>query len=284
MSDRDDAEVIRDVGALGDTSADPDRRETAAEQIFQDGTLVLIGCGAAKRDPEDPTDVNLAEVGPDEKLAPNWSDEKGPAWRAEDLYTSTYFGVKRELAETVTQWDGDPDTTPWAILSAEHDLLWPWEVVKPYDKTIGDLGDDPTVEEDRVHNALGLRRPDGQEIVSEMDQWATMVAYGLSRWLSMHREKKAMPYTSEASTLLVLAGQDYIEPLRERGVFEFGASRMMGDVNDAYELPVDVRSLFEEIDAGGIGEQMGWMSEAIEALGGPADRSEQATLAGGEQA
>jgi len=266
------------------TDVEDDQQQTAAEQIYQSGTLVLVGCGKSKRDPGDPTDVHLAEVDPGVNLGPSWSDETGPAWRAEDLYTSTYFSTKRELAETVTQWDGDPDTTPWAILSAEYDLLWPWEVVTPYDTTIDDLGDDPTIEDHLVGNSVGRRRPDGREIVTEMDQWASMVAYGLSRWLSMHREKGGTPWTSEASTLLVLAGQDYIEPLRERGVFEYGISRMAGNVNDVHELPVNVRFLFEEIDAGGIGEQMGWMSEAIDALGGPADHSEQGTLSGGEQA
>jgi len=265
------------------TGVEDDQQQTAAEQVYQSGTLVLVGCGKAKRDPEDPTDIHLAEVGPDEKLGPNWTDETGPAWRAEDLYTSTYFGTKWEFGETVTQWDGS-DPTPLAILSAEHDVLWPWEVVTPYDTTIDDLGDDPTNEDHHVPNGLGQRRPDGQEIVTEMDQWATLVAYGLSRWLAMHRGEKAAPYTSQATTLLVLAGKKYVEPLRERGVFRYGISRMAGDVNDIHELPVDVQFLFEEIDAGGIGEQMGWMSEAIEALGGAAELSEQATLAGGDLA
>lgn len=280
----DDAGAVSDVRAIGDTTASPEHRRTAAEQIYQSGTLVLVGCGKAKRDPDDPTDVHLAEVGPGEKFGPFWSEETGPAWLAEDLYNSTYFKTKREFAETVTQWDGDPDTTPWAILSAEHGVLWPWEVITPYDTTIEDLGDDPTNEDHRIKNAMGRRRPDGEEIVTEMDQWATSVAYGLSRWLVMHREEEGAPYTSEVSTLLVLAGQRYLEPLRERGVFEYGISRMAGDINEIYELPVDVRFLFEEIDASGIGEQMGWMSEAIEALGEPPQQSEQATLTGGEQA
>jgi len=277
-----DGDVLASIAT--DVGVEDDQQQTAAEQVFQDGTLVLVGCGKAKRDPDDPADVHLAEVGPDETLGPNWKDETGPAWKAKDLYSANYFGVKRELAETLTQWDGDTESTPWAILSAEHGIVHPWEVLTPYDTTIEDLGGDPTNEDHHVHNGLNRRRPDGQEIVTEMDQWATSVAYGLSRWLSMFKEDAAPLWTGvDASSLLVLAGQDYIEPLRKRGVFEYGISRMAGDVNDIYELPVDVRFLFEEIEAGGIGEQMAWMSEAIEALGGTADRSEQATLTGGEQ-
>lgn len=262
------------------TGPDQDQRETAAQQVWQDGTLVLIGCGKSKRDPEDPTDIHLAEVGPDEQLGPNWKNETGPAWRAENLYDSTYFGAKRELAEAVTRWDGDSDSTPWAILSAEHGILWPWKVVKPYDTTIDDLGGDPENPEHQVSNSLLRRRPDGQEMVTELDQWAASVAYGLSRWLAMHREEKALPYTSNATTLLVLAGQSYIDPLRERGVFKYGISRMAGDVNKMHELPVHVRFLFEEIEADGIGEQMGWMSEAIGALGEAEKQTQQVTLEG----
>jgi len=70
-------------------------------------TLVIVGCGAAKR------------------------DEPAPA---HDLYTSTYFAKKREYAEAV----GDE----WAILSAEHGLVEPSEELNPYETSIDDLGDD----------------------------------------------------------------------------------------------------------------------------------------------
>lgn len=113
---------------------------------------------------------------------------------------------------------------------------------------------------------IARRRPDGQEIVTEMDRWTAAVAYGLMKWVAEHRPRQGKPWENNANTLLVLAGQDYIEPLRERGDFEYGISRMAGDPNEGYKQPLRVRYLFEEIDASGIGEQMGWLSDVIERL------------------
>jgi hypothetical protein len=69
-------------------------------------TLVIVGCGAAKRDHE-------AE--------------------AQDLYTSTYFAKKRAYAETI----GDD----WQVLSAEYGLVPHDFVIKPYETHIDDLDD-----------------------------------------------------------------------------------------------------------------------------------------------
>lgn len=49
-------------------------------------------------------------------------------------------------------------------------------------------------------------------------------------------------------------------------MFEYGISRMTGDPNEGYKFPLEPRYLFEEIPAGGNGDQMGWMSGAIEKL------------------
>lgn len=65
-------------------------------------TLVLVGCGSSKR----------------EKPCP-----------ASEMYTSGYFGLKREWAEQ----HGDE----WRVLSAKHGLLEPSEVISPYDLTPG---------------------------------------------------------------------------------------------------------------------------------------------------
>jgi len=269
-------EQQRTAGPTLDLGLDDDTEERP--EIYPDRTLVLVGCGKAKRDPEDPVDLHEATVAPDEQIGQAWQGETGPAWDAQDLYTSTYFAAKRELAETLTRWDGDPDTTPWSILSAEHDILHPWETVKPYDTTIDDLGDDPTNPNHRV-DASGRRRPDGQEIVTEMDNWATNVAYGLARWMAMFNETgKDAPFTTNATQLLVLAGQSYIEPLRERGVFDYGISRMAGNVNDIHEFPTHVRYLFEEIDAEGIGEQMAWMSDQVDRFEHEREPTDQATV------
>lgn len=80
---------------------DPDPTIADLNDIYLDGTLVLVGFGKAKRDPSDPTNLHLATVPPGESIRRH-SRETGPAWRAEDLYTSAYFQAKREFAETVT--------------------------------------------------------------------------------------------------------------------------------------------------------------------------------------
>lgn len=117
------------------------------------------------------------------------------------------------------------------------------------------------------------------------DAWAVDVAASLCRWVASFRDQHAKPWENDAQELIVLAGQDYIEPLRERGVFEYGISRMSGDPNEGYTFPLEPRYLFEEIPAGGNGDQMGWMSSAIEELEplvtGEPD-TEQVALDGGE--
>ena len=69
-------------------------------------TVVLVGCGAAKRD---------------------------RYCAAKDLYTSTYFEKKRAYAEAV----GDS----WFILSAKHKLFDPDRWLAPYDMTMDDVAD-----------------------------------------------------------------------------------------------------------------------------------------------
>lgn len=57
-------------------------------------------------------------------------DEKAPA---ADLYDeSNYFRCQRAYARTADKW---------AIQSAEHQLLWPHEMVYPYDTTPADIDD-----------------------------------------------------------------------------------------------------------------------------------------------
>jgi hypothetical protein len=69
-------------------------------------TVVLVGCGNAKRD---------------------------RYCAAKDLYTSTYFQKKRAYAEEY----GDQ----WFILSAKHKLFDPDRWLAPYDKSMADLAD-----------------------------------------------------------------------------------------------------------------------------------------------
>jgi hypothetical protein len=223
-----------------------------------------VGCGKAKRDPEDPTDLHVASVGPDEELRPN--GPTGPAWPARDLYTSPYFGVKREFAEAVTRGTREYDADGWAVLSAEHGVVPASRDLRPYDTRIDNLGDDPSNPDHRVENAFGRRRPDGEQIDTELDAWTARVATTLCRWVAGFRDRRAKPWKNDANTLLVLAGQDYLDPLKRTGVFENGIARMTGDPNEGFGFPLDTRFLFENIDAGGMGEQMAWLSDAVDRM------------------
>jgi len=281
-----DAPDISHTDIYGLTLGDADPTIASLEDIYLDGTLVLIGCGAQKRDPSEPQDLHAAAVGPDE----DFRTGTGPAWEAQDLYTHWYFQAKREFAELVSTWSGDIEDNPpgWAILSAEHGVLFPWSKVQPYDTTIDDLGGEETNPDHRVRNSFARRRPDGREIVTERDQWAANVAYGLARWQAMFRDAGAPgpDSSNRANTLLVLAGQQYLDPLRDRGVFEYGISKMVRGA-DGPTLPVgNTRFLFEQLDAGGIGEQGAWLSDAVGRLEEQVTsvESEQAALPGGEQA
>lgn len=249
--------------------------------IYEYGALVLIGCGAAKRNPTDENDLRMASVGPNESFGPDWTDATGPAWKASDLYTSTYFRLKKQFAKGIASVDGSQDeASPWAILSAKHHILMPWEDVKYYNKSIDELGDHETNPDHRVDNPYGLRRPDGREIVTELDQWTRLVAFGLMKWIASFRDARDPPGTTNAQTLFILAGQNYINPLRDHGVFKYGISRMAGNPNQLTEFPIHTRFLFEEIDAAGNGEQMSWLSDAVDRLNEPATPTEQATFEG----
>lgn len=144
--------------------------------------LVLVGCGAAKRDE--------------------------PA-AACDLYTSTYFALKREYAETV----GDE----WSILSAEHGLVRPSKVIEPYDTVVDDV---------------------------DAHEWALNVRASLDAVVEVLRKRDQFDVT-----VTVLAGSSYVDPLRD------GLDRRT----------FEVRYPFDETS--GIGDQMGWLSTAVEERG-----------------
>ena len=133
---------------------------------------------------------------------------------AEDLYTSTYFEKKRLYAETV----GDE----WMICSAKHGLVAPDEPLAPYDVSIEDL-DEP-----------------------ELGEWADRVGITLIEWLEWARSDG-----TDVGGLVVLLGQQYLDPLRARDVF--------GGIDVPVSFP------FEEEDLRGIGEQMAWLTDCIEA-------------------
>lgn len=140
-------------------------------------------------------------------------------YRAANLYTSTYFALKREYAERMCEY--------WYILSAKHGLYHPFCIMKPYDIQLtrsGFGGDDPA-------------------------RFATVEAWG-NRVLQQLEERLEYLANSDGNDavdeIVVLAGQAYVEPLR-----------------DGLEaLDVAVRYPFDSTS--GIGEQMGWLNESTD--------------------
>ncbi|WP_440767571.1 hypothetical protein [Natronorubrum sp. DTA7] len=248
----------------------PETRDTDHADVYLNGTLVLVAGGPDRRDPEDEIDLHIAEYGPGEQIRGH-DGPTGPAWRAEDYYTSTEFAACREFAEIVTQWSRGYDATPWAVLSAENGVVRNWEPVQPYGMTIDDIGDDPTNVDHHVENRLLRRRPDGQEIITEMDKWAAKVATMLCAWISAYRPQGAQRWENDAGELLVLGDPAYVDSLRERGVFEYGIARMTGNPNEGVKFPLSVRTPFDEDT-----DRIEWLSDAIGRLE-PAANSEPET-------
>ncbi|MFA9427062.1 DUF6884 domain-containing protein [Natronorubrum sp. A-ect3] len=107
-----------------------------------DRVLALVGCGSKKR--KQPT-------------------------AAKALYISSYFIKKRQWAE---------GCHAWRILSAEHGLVHPDEVLEPYDTALVDLDD------------------------TETRRWAEDVMTDLR------------PLLDDFNAVVVLAGRDYFTPIR----------------------------------------------------------------------
>jgi len=182
------------------------------------GTFVLVGCGAAKADSRRP---------------------------AKELYTSTYFQLKREFAEAATNWirDSTHRGNGWMVLSAEHGLWPPNLELEPYDTTVDDLSP------------------------SERDEWARQITSGLIDWLCSPFCADD-PGNSPCKHLIVLAGASYVDPLLERDAFT-------ASDRHRYGVPAVPQFPFQDLSLGGIGEQMAWLKEMTPAVDAePAKRAE----------
>ncbi|WP_332843432.1 DUF6884 domain-containing protein [Haloarcula laminariae] len=217
------------------------------------GRFVLIGCGAAKA--SEPVE-------------------------ARDLYTSSYFAVKRQYAEAAVQWAGTADrrANAWAILSAEHAVLPPRLEVDPYDTTIEDLRGVPIAGEPTYE------LPSGERVETELDRWAMRVHSALSSWL--RRPFAADQEESPCRELVVLAGSDYIDALREREIFSGRPTAIRTGRQTHRALPpkATVRFPFQERDFDGMFDQMAWLSERTDELSAeaaPARRAELSAFDGG---
>ena len=217
------------------------------------GRFVLVGCGAAK---------------------------SSETVEARDLYTSSYFVVKRQYAEAAVQWAGTADrrANSWGILSAEHGVLPPRLEVDPYDTTIEDLRDVPIAGEPTYELSSG------EPVETQLDRWAMRVHLSIGDWL--RRPFAADQQESPCRELLVLAGSDYVDALRERDIFS-GRPTAIRTGRETYRaLPpkATVRFPFQERDFDGMFDQMEWLSERTDALSAeaaPARRAELSAFDGG---
>lgn len=157
---------------------------------------------------------------------------------AKDRYKSAYWSCKRQYGEVVAD--------EYRILSAEYDVLDPNQEIPYYERTPGDLEGVPVDADGRL--------PSGDPVQTLLDEWALRVYEGLSRWL----ESAAGGVDPRDVTLEVLIGRPYKTPLQERGVF------------DRLSIPGDltVSFPFQQVEQaqGGNGNQMGWMTDEVEAV------------------
>ena len=133
----------------------------------------------------------------------------------------------------------------WRVISAEHDVLHPETPIEYYERTPDDWRGVPADSDARL--------PSGQPADTRLDLWALNVHEGLAAWIAEATDD-VDPRDVE---LEVLLGQQYREPLENRGVFE--ALRTPGEL--AVSFP------FQEVEdaQGGMFEQIGWMSDEIAA-------------------
>jgi len=145
---------------------------------------------------------------------------------ARDLYTSEYFQKKREYAETM----GDS----WRILSALYGSVDPMSLARPYDVTI----DDYPLDADSHPRAR----------YETIDEWAEAFVDGIEN--SVHNRERWDDWLP-LSRVEILAGQEYVAPIRDR--------------LDALASEHGFEVVYPFDDTEGIGEQLGWLTERIEA-------------------
>lgn len=156
---------------------------------------------------------------------------------AADLYKGAYWSCKDDYSATI----GDDRR----IISAQHAVLAPDREIEHYERVPSDLEGVPVDSDQRL--------PSGDAVETLLDQWALRVHNGLSAWL----DDVAGGIDPRDVTLEVLLGTSYRDPLEQRGVFD--ALRGPAEVEIAFP--------FQEVEQaqGGNGNQMGWMTDEVEA-------------------
>ena len=134
---------------------------------------------------------------------------------ARELYTSNYFGLKREYGEHFAD--------RLVVLSAEHDLIRGWETIEPYDTTADDR---------------------------DRDVWVDEVCWSL---------RSPFVLLDYADEILLLAGSEY------KSVFFDALERERQSLGDESIVETtEIIDVFGESGAKGIGEQMGYLREAVD--------------------
>lgn len=156
---------------------------------------------------------------------------------AADLYRGAYWSCKDDYSGTI----GDDRR----IISAQHAVLDPEAEIEPYERTPGDLEGVPVDSEQRL--------PNGDDVETLLDQWALSVYEGLTCWV----HDAADGIDPRDVELEILLGRSYRDPLEDRAVFD----RLRGRGEIEISFP------FQEAEQaqGGNGNQMGWMTDEIEA-------------------
>jgi hypothetical protein len=158
--------------------------------------------------------------------------------RAQERYKGGYWTNKSDYGDTV----GDE----WGIISAQYGLLRPDDKIPYYERTVDDLKGVP------VHS--DQRLPNGDSVETMLDQWALNVYQGIAQWLAAN-SNSVFPRDVQ---LEVLLGKNYLNPLRERGVFT--RLNIPGTLDIRFPFQQDI----DYSDGGGIGKQRSWMVDQIE--------------------
>ena len=148
---------------------------------------------------------------------------------------------------------------------------------------VNDVGKpDPFIQPAKLLHVID--RPESDFVETELDRWAMRVHSALGDWL--RRPYAADQQESPCRELVVLAGSDYVDALRERHIFS-GQPTAVRTERDTYRaLPpkATVRFPFQERDFDGMFEHMEWLSsrvDELESAAAPARRTELSAFDGG---
>jgi hypothetical protein len=159
-------------------------------------TVAFVGCGKQKQDTGEPVP-------------------------AEEIYTSNYFQLKREFANTVcdTKRIARQTIKFWWVISAKHECIPATREIKPYDLTLDDLSP------------------------YERGRWAERTQGKMEGFLS---------FLNTNVTVYVLMGEEYAQHFT--------------DIWERIDRGIHGRVIRPFRDTNGIGEQMAWLREQIDAV------------------